>query len=516
MKRIILGFTVIILQGIFVYGAAYAETYWVSPTGQASWKDASGTTPLNGTAACSLAKANANVAPGDTVYLREGAYYSTSRNDCIHPGQSGTAENRIVYTNYNDENVILDGTNSNYEAILFSAGWDTGNPDDGRSYITVKGINFDNWNQLGELRYASYNEITGCDFYGHKGEGLDVVYNGFYLSQHSAHNWIHGNSWHNYGHFVGSDAGCLLNIGHDNVGNAENSGNNYNTVEDNHFYASGHHVVGVNNAKFNIIRNNYIHNEGWSTAGACSDWDTGVCGYRVMSMTDASGLDLAGSNLLEDNNIAYGAGVCNTITDNWGNEGDRQSEPFTPYPDPMFVDPDISDPMELNFVKGRWAGKPDLSLQFDSPVINEAVNLTQSMGSGSNSTTLLVDDAKYFQDGTWGSDLARAALCADWIAIGTVDNIVEIESINYNTNTITLASAMTWPDDAPVWLYKKSNDDVVLYGSGPDYGAYEYVENDKDDSSDDDVNVDDDDNDGSGGGGGCFISSVAFGSFFSS
>lgn len=33
---------------------------------------------------------------------------------------------------------------------------------------------------------------------------------------------------------------------------------------------------------------------------------------------------------------------------------------------------------------------------------------------------------------------------------------------------------MTWADDAPIWLYKKSDGTRVLYGSAPDYGAYEY------------------------------------------
>lgn len=588
--------------------AQAGATYWVSPDGeQTDWESCGGETPLSNTAACSLATANANVSPGDTVYLREGTYYPTGRNDCIHPGQSGTPENRIVYVSYNNESVTIDGTDSNYEAILFSAGWDTGNPDDGRSYITVRGIDFANWNKLGEMRYASYNEITDCNFSGHKGDGTDVVYNGFFIYQQSTHNWIHGNTWHTYGHFVEKDGGCLLNVGHDTAGTADNSGNNYNTIENNHFYASGHHVVGVNNAQFNVVRNNYFHNEGWSTTGACSEHATGTCGYRVMSMTDASGLDVAGSNLLENNNIAYGAqyggphlitgasgsgltidtdenivrynkffgnvlygirigssiatstgldnriynntiyysgynldswgnvneddeylldnlrgafllygsacdgtlednviknnlahdiwsetnnrsttiyypaffggatDACNTITNNWGNSGETQSSPFTPYPDPLFVDPDITDPMALTFVDGKWVGNPDLSLQADSPVINQAVHLTQANDSGSNSTTLIVNDAGYFQDGTWGSDLARATLHADWIAIGRVNNVVEISAIDYDANEITLATPMTWSDDAPIWLYKRSDETIVLYGDAPDYGAYEYA-----------------------------------------
>ncbi len=556
-----------------------------------------------------IQKANQTLQAGDTVYFREGIYYPTGRNDCIHPYQSGTRGNRIVYENYNEESVTIDGSNSNYEAILFSQGWNTGNPSDGRSYITVKGINFANWNKLADLYYASYNEIANCEFSGHKDDGMNISYISFEMSHKSTHNWIHGNTWHTFGFYTANrDAGVLFNIGFDVSADTVNSGNNYNTVENNHFYSSGHHVVGINNGKYNVVRNNYIHNEGWSTTGGCSDWSTGKCGYRVMYMVNNNDQNLGGTNLIEDNSISYGAqyggphtmpygssgsgltihtdsnivrynkfignvgfgirfgssmpqnsaycnrvynntiyysgynldswdvvneddpslyddircalsfyaiscddgrdvinnviknnlahetwsetnnlssssyypafyeagvGSCNLIENNWGNSGNSQQSPFTPYPDPMFVDPDISDPMALSLVNGKWAGKPDLSLQASSPVIDQAAHLTQANGTDSNSTTLKVNDARYFQDGSWGSDLARATLQADCIAIGTVSNTVQISSIDYNTNIITLISPMSWSDEASVWLYKKSNGQVVLFGAAPDYGAHE-------------------------------------------
>ena len=58
-------------------------------------------------------------------------------------------------------------------------------------------------------------------------------------------------------------------------------------------------------------------------------------------------------------------------------------------------------------------------------------------------------------------------------AIGQVSNTVQISSINYSTNTITLSSPMTWANNTSVWLYKKSDGAVVLLGSAPDQGAYE-------------------------------------------
>jgi hypothetical protein len=49
-----------------------------------------------------------------------------------------------------------------------------------------------------------------------------------------------------------------------------------------------------------------------------------------------------------------------------------------------------------------------------------------------------------------------------------------VTPINYATHTITLASAMSWSDGASVWLYKKSDGAVVLYGAARDLGANEY------------------------------------------
>jgi hypothetical protein len=136
--------------------------------------------------------------------------------------------------------------------------------------------------------------------------------------------------------------------------------------------------------------------------------------------------------------------------------------------DPSFINTSMSDKTSLIL--------PDLTFGAGSAAINGGTYLTQANGTGSNSTTLIVDDALYFQDGTWGSDLARGVtLFPDWIAIGTINNVVQISSINYSTNTITLSFPTTWSNGASIWLYKKSDGTQVLYGSAPDYGAYEYV-----------------------------------------
>jgi hypothetical protein len=151
--------------------------------------------------------------------------------------------------------------------------------------------------------------------------------------------------------------------------------------------------------------------------------------------------------------------------------------------------------------------QPSFTLQSDSPAIdidpsNTKGYLTLSNGTGSNSTTLVVDDAAYFQPG-WGKwTVGGPTVYPDEIAIGTVTNTVAIDSttaksvagctgsetpwvcctssgngtcgIDYTNNTLFLTSAKTWSDNSPIWLYKKSDGVRVLYGEATDAGANEY------------------------------------------
>lgn len=196
-------------------------------------------------------------------------------------------------------------------------------------------------------------------------------------------------------------------------------------------------------------------------------------GTAIRFRNDIKG-NMLKNNLLYDNysgdfECAGSGGYCDTyrslqLSNNWcASAGTGCSATG----DPKFVNTDVSDPTSLTL--------PNLNLQSTSSAIDGGTYLTQANASGTNSTTLVVDDAFYFQDGTWGSDLARGVtLFPDWIAIGTVGNVAQISSINYSTNTITLASPMTWSNGAKIWLYKKSDGTRVLYGYSPDHGAFEF------------------------------------------
>lgn len=111
--------------------------------------------------------------------------------------------------------------------------------------------------------------------------------------------------------------------------------------------------------------------------------------------------------------------------------------------------------------------KDDFTLQAESPAVDAGGPLTTvAVADTGTGTSLVVNAAYMFQPG-WGG------ASPDWIAVGTVGNTVEIASIDYDTNTITLANSISREDADPVYLYKDSDGTVVLYGTAPDIGAYE-------------------------------------------
>lgn len=147
--------------------------------------------------------------------------------------------------------------------------------------------------------------------------------------------------------------------------------------------------------------------------------------------------------------------------------------------DPRFANPDLSNPASQSLFASlpgfTPVALPDLRLRASSPAIDGASSLTRARGAGTRATKLVVEDARYFQDGTRGSDLARTvSFFADWIAIGSITNVSQVLSVDYATGTLTLATPSDWTDAAEVWLFKKADGKRVLMGAAPDFGADEF------------------------------------------
>jgi hypothetical protein len=110
----------------------------------------------------------------------------------------------------------------------------------------------------------------------------------------------------------------------------------------------------------------------------------------------------------------------------------------------------------------------DLHLQAHSPAIGAGGPLTTAVGPGASSLSLAVANAGFFSDG-----YGFTGVQADWIRIGA-STTVQISSVNYSTNVITLVTPANWSSGDFVYLYKISDGTTVLTGKNPDIGAYPY------------------------------------------
>ena len=284
-------------------------THWVSPDGEAAWASCTGVLPLDGPDACALNTANTNAAAGDTVYLRGGTYSGQE----IRPGNSGTAaSSRIVFTSYNHENVLI--RDSAYGIYIYK-----------QSYITVNGIRFYRLRRFMRIYAGHHITISYCDFDTRSPESGDwagaLIADDFNddspASESSTHNWVHHCSFHRwvYGAYD-EHRGGLLDIGSWTEDPVDESG--YNLIEDNTFAYGGHHTLGVY-SKYNVIRNNFFHNEtnpaNWAFEGYRAAITEGPVGGQCLyegnrfGSSGASGLALrTPRNILRFNLFYHGGG----------------------------------------------------------------------------------------------------------------------------------------------------------------------------------------------------------------
>lgn len=230
------------------------------------------------------------------------------------------------------------------------------------------------------------------------------------------------------------------------------------------FYSSGY--TG------NVIKNNLMYDH-WSETNNLSN------SYYWPSIT-------AGNSTA---NYNANKPPANTITNNYADTGAAYfhvDNPIAEQSDPLFVNSTLatSGAEAIAAWSGYAVTYPNLALGSTSPAKDGGTYLTQVNDAdgcdadAADCTALVVDDSTYFQDGTWGSSLATLSpdeICISASADATdLDRCRAISSINYATNTITLASEITFANNEYVWLYKKSDGAQVLYGTKPDYGAHEY------------------------------------------
>jgi hypothetical protein len=207
------------------------------------------------------------------------------------------------------------------------------------------------------------------------------------------------------------------------------------------------------NVGTSIVYNNTFkvngNDTGWGAAYQGDGISTGVVKNNIFITNSAVGT----------NSPTYGMGTSNyNIAYVSGYSGDWDS--------PYSAEVTYTTLKNLNPLLTDISTTP--TIEPSSPAINAGGELTTvAVADTSSGVSLVVSNATFFQPGWAGTQ-------ADWIAIGTVGNVVQISSIDYATNTLTLANGISRSDGDSVWLYRKSDGVQVLYGTAPDIGAYEY------------------------------------------
>lgn len=439
-----------------------------------------------------IAKANREARAGDVIFLRAGTYEET-----IQPERSGTSASRIIYRNYQTERVIIFGIN---RPLVLS----------NRSFITIRGLEFINTGNYLIMENGDYNNIEYNTFanssYG--------AWRGMNFDNGSSYNWIHNNSISGHGEFgtcASGDCGDMIWL---------DGGSNYNLFENNEIYHGGHSLFAIRTS-YNVIRNNYFHNEVWKDG----------YGNRDMNL-ESSGttrLNLIEGNIFADaaipNDVDYSDGIQHAVSDTiyrfnsfYNNQGNglkittfdsNIANNNHVYHNVMYgngvVTPRTSDRVGLKF--NAWAasitgnvvknnifyqnlGGPmgysgsvsasgqiitnnlegqnplfvgessgDFRIQAGSPAIDAGGFLARTTSAGAG-TTISVNDAYYFSDGF-------GIVAGDRIIVGG-NAEVNIVSVNYSTNTLVVNTSISWNTNDPVSL--------PYCGSAPDIGLHEFDE----------------------------------------
>ena len=504
MKKELICFFVLIL--ILIPGIN-AATYWISPTGTATWTNCQSEIPLSGTACCSLSTANSNAAAGDTVMMRGGTYTTSY----ISPSNSGVSEyERITYKNYENENVII--YNTNYGILI-----------NNKSYIEVKGINFNSTGHHLYIMYSDHNIVSHCNFDSPR----DVnVWGGSKIYRSSKYNHVYNCTFSRWGYVSDDRAfGALFDVGNEFVTDDDSF---YNLIENNEFYYGGHHCLAAW-SKYSVFRNNYLHHEKWGpynkgyrnaiTHGLATGWNL-FEGNRFAFADKSSSMGLRSSNNIFRRNYFYNNGlgglqlvsmrgvtpsdnnlVYNNVFYNNGHEADYsgfsgaiyfcdwygEGEPkgnefknnifYNNRGGPMTFNDGVSpnsQVIENNFegnpnfvfnissVLTPFGEQPDFRLQQESPCIDAGGALTIITSPTGTGIRFRVENPWYFYDG--------------WTIPGEIGDMIQLEgestrtritNINYDTGEITVENEISWTQSQGISL--------AYEGLAPDIGAHEYL-----------------------------------------
>lgn len=207
-------------------------------------------------------------------------------------------------------------------------------------------------------------------------------------------------------------------------------------------------------ATFHKIYNNTVHAM-LLPAGEASTGTNGVTGATVLN------------NIFSNASLDSGSYSGYLLKSGDGTSGGDYNLGYFSSGSKTWAAPIGTEPHRVLNADPRFAGTADFHLQSTSPAIGAGGPLTSvAIADTGSGTSLVVADAHFFQPGWAGTQ-------ADWIKVGA--STAQIASINYATNTVTLANSIARSVGDPVYLYKDSSGGAVLTGTNPDIGAYPYA-----------------------------------------
>jgi len=459
-----------------------------------------------------IAKANSTLTAGDRVYIKAGTY---SRG--IQPANSGSVGQPIIYKRFETDEVIIKDVN--YGIYL-----------SGKSYIKVDGIQFVDNNGMLRFDNSMNIDVTDCVFSGQKAgsrnwSGVAVEDNSEYIKflnctferwgyftdnddigdmldfgdesdpddlttrilvegciiRYAAHalvnlrsgghifrnNYMHNEAWSPDGHggrgiisdsratyggrnlFEGNRIGYCAGGSDADATSAINLRTKNSILRRNMLYDNtdaglimdGGGSAG-DDAINNKIYNNVFFNNGLETVGNVTEAHMGLQSWHSSFLVQDNSIK---NNIFRTApNVYWTSGASlsqQTFANNWEDAGD-----------PLFID--VSTPYSI-----ATPALPNFVLQSGSPCIDAGAFLTNIISPAGSGTTFKVDDASYYMDG-WG------IIPGDVIQLQGSSQRALITEVDYTSNTITVASGLSWTQNQGVAL--------AYEGSAPDIGAYEF------------------------------------------
>ncbi|MBT3408433.1 right-handed parallel beta-helix repeat-containing protein [Candidatus Woesearchaeota archaeon] len=211
-----------------------------------------------------ISNAVLNINAGDIIYFRQGSYFEQLKID-----KSGEQNNYIVFSNYNNELVEITGLNLR-PAIDIS----------NTEYIDINGLKI---NEVTHWLYAvnTQHAIIENNYFGKAIDSGHSQKTGLFF-QEANYNKIINNT------FFDNDEDSLALIK-----------SNHNLVQSNNFTKAWHTLWTIKCGSYNIIRNNYFHNEE-EKIGEVFDCDDVGFNHEFNNI-----LNSTKRNLVEQNIFAY-------------------------------------------------------------------------------------------------------------------------------------------------------------------------------------------------------------------